>query len=305
MVGVGHIMGMACLGKASHPKPRIASLSHNALNDKQCKGKATHGSRPHLGHGARQGKPRHLKPPIASLCRNALNGCDLPRQGKHAACRLHASHDMTRFEKFCQYFHHVARTLHARHGMTRFQKLCPHFQQASCMMRVGCVQGQACQASNSLTFSECLEWGAMPRPRPDMPTQGKPRHPKASLSRNVLNGEQCQGQAKARHAKAKQGKACQGQGMPRPRHAKDTTCQGQGTTCQRKNFSLSLSLSLSLSRVRTAAPPPFETAATIFPSPLLPHATVLGGTGPKRTGPPPTSHSNQPQPLELPVLAGN
>ncbi|KAH0985832.1 hypothetical protein GBA52_013009 [Prunus armeniaca] len=105
------------------------------------------------------------------------------------------------------------------------------------MMRVGCVQGQACQASNSLTFSECLEWGAMPRPRPDMPTQGKPRHPKlplASLSRNVLNGEQCQGQAKARHAKAKQGKACQGQGMPRPRHAKDTTCQGQGTTCQRK-----------------------------------------------------------------------
>ncbi|CAL8989313.1 unnamed protein product [Prunus brigantina] len=61
-------------------------------------------------------------------------------------------------------------------------------------------QATPCQASNSLTFSKCLEWG---------------------------------------NAKPRQGKACQGQAMPRPRHAKatpcqGTTCQGQGMTCQRK-----------------------------------------------------------------------
>ncbi|CAL8989028.1 unnamed protein product [Prunus brigantina] len=66
-------------------------------------------------------------------------------------------------------------------------------------------QATPCQASNSLTFSKCLEWGNA-KPRHDMPRQGK---------------------------------ACQGQAMPRPSHAKatpcqGTTCQGQGMTCQRK-----------------------------------------------------------------------
>ena len=64
-----------------------------------------------------------------------------------------------------------------------------------------------------------------------MASQGKPRHPKhpiASLSLNVLNGEQCQGKArqakpKPRYAIERQGKARQG----KARQAKATTCQSK------------------------------------------------------------------------------
>ncbi len=64
-----------------------------------------------------------------------------------------------------------------------------------------------------------------------MASQGKPRHPKhpiASLSLNVLNGEQCQG--KARQAKPKPRYAIERQGKARQGKAR----QGKGTTCQRK-----------------------------------------------------------------------
>ncbi|CAL8989312.1 unnamed protein product [Prunus brigantina] len=118
----------------------------------------------------------------------------------------------------------AVRMLRARHGKTSFGKICARmlcegcahavrrqracFAQAARARRMprprprhaNARQATPCQASNSLTFSKCLEWG---------------------------------------NAKPRQGKACQGQAMPRPRHAKatpcqGTTCQGQGMTCQRK-----------------------------------------------------------------------
>ena len=68
-----------------------------------------------------------------------------------------------------------------------------------------------CQASNSLTFSKCLEWGnAKAKPRQGM---SSPRHAKA----------------KTRHAKARQG-------MPRPRHnmARQNAWQVDALACQSK-----------------------------------------------------------------------
>ena len=83
-------------------------------------------------------------------------------------------------------------------------------------------QATPCQASNSLTFSKCLEWGkacqgqAMPRPRHDMPTQGKAtpcqRKPKRWQGKAA-----CPTQGKPSQS---QGNACQGQGMPNARKAK-------------------------------------------------------------------------------------
>ena len=103
------------------------------------------------------------------------------------------------------------------------------------------MQGKACQGQG-------MQGHAMPMPRHDMPKQAKATPCQASNSltfskRLELNGEQYQGQAKAKHIKAK---ACEGhdmrrprQGMPRPRHAeacqrKAKACQGQGTTWQGK-----------------------------------------------------------------------
>ncbi|CAL8988929.1 unnamed protein product [Prunus brigantina] len=75
-------------------------------------------------------------------------------------------------------------------------------------------QATPCQASNSLTFSKCLEWGAC---------QAKARHAKAR-----------QGMSRPSHAKAKpcQGHAMPRHDMPRPRH--DMPTQGKATPCQRK-----------------------------------------------------------------------
>ncbi|KAL6279032.1 hypothetical protein ACE6H2_015923 [Prunus campanulata] len=117
--------------------------------------------------------PRHAKLPIASLSRNALNGA-MPRP-RHAKARQGKArhgkatqgvqrprHDMPRQGKACQ-------------GMTSqgFQKFCRQIEhaartlptccaQASCMMRAGCRHAKL---------------------------------PIASLSRNALNREQCQGMA--------------------------------------------------------------------------------------------------------------
>ena len=93
-----------------------------------------------------------------------------------------------------------------------------------------------------------MPWQGMPRPRHALARHAKATPCQASNSltfskRLELNGEQYQGQAKAKHIKAK---ACEGhdmrrprQGMPRPRHAeacqrKAKACQGQGTTWQGK-----------------------------------------------------------------------
>ncbi|CAL9000262.1 unnamed protein product [Prunus brigantina] len=64
-----------------------------------------------------------------------------------------------------------------------------------------------------------------------------------------------------------------------------------------------LPASLSLSLRAETAPLLLFTAGVFGPPPSHP-ATAWGGTGPKRTGTPPSFHPNQSQPLEPPVVAG-
>ena len=130
----------------------------------------------------RAGQQWHVKLPIASLSK-CLDWGAMPRPCQGKACQ----------------------------GTKCQGKAC----QAKACQGTKC-QGKACQASNSLTFLKCLEWGnakakarqgkacqgqGMPRPRHDMPTQGKARHA------NARQGKACQ-------RKARQGKACQGHAMP-------------------------------------------------------------------------------------------
>ncbi|KAI5316537.1 hypothetical protein L3X38_036244 [Prunus dulcis] len=253
--------GMPTQGKACcHVKLPIASLSKCLAMPRPSQGKTCQGQgMPRPRHAeACQRKARHAKAHA-----KARQGMPRPRQGMPRPRHAKAKHDMPS----------QGMQAHAmpmpRHDMPK-QSKARH------------ANATPCQASNSLTFSKCLEWGnangkprprqGMPRPRHDMPTQAKARHAKlpiALLSRNALNGamprprpdmprqgmprplhalarhakatpcqasnsltfskwlelngEQYQGQAKAKHIKAK---ACEGHDMRRPRH--DTPTQGQG-----------------------------------------------------------------------------
>ena len=125
----------------------------------------------------RAGQQWHVKLPIASLSK-CLDWGAMPRPCQGKACQGTKCQG-----KACQ-------------GTTCQGKTC---------------QGKACQASNSLTFSKCLEWGnAKAKPRQGM---SSPRHAKA----------------KTRHAKARQG-------MPRPRHnmAGQNAWQADALACQGK-----------------------------------------------------------------------
>ncbi|CAL8988679.1 unnamed protein product [Prunus brigantina] len=98
--------------------------------------------------------------------------------------------------------------------------------------RGGKGQREAPFLNNSMRAS--LEWGAKPRPRHDMPRQGKTRHDK--LRHAKAEATTCQRKARPRHDKLRHAKAeattCQRKA--RPRHDKLRHAKAEAATCQRK-----------------------------------------------------------------------
>ena len=228
--------GMAC--QAAHVKLPIASLSKCLAMPRQDMPRQGMPRPRHAKATARRGMPTqgkaccHVKLPIASLSKclamprpsqgkacqrkarhakahaNARQGMPRPRQGMPRRRHAKAKHDMPTQGKACQGQGMQGHAMPMpRHDMPKQAKATP------------------CQASNSLTFSKCLEWGnanakACQGQGTTCQRKPRPRHAKlpiASLSRNALNGAMPRPRhALARHAKATPclGKACQGHAMP-------------------------------------------------------------------------------------------
>ena len=171
--------GMAC--QAAHVKLPIASLSKCLAMPRQDMPRQGMPRPRHAKATARRGMPTqgkaccHVKLPISSLSKCLA----MPRPSQGKACQGQG------------------KTRPRQDMPTQGQGKACQGQGTTCQRKARHANATPCQASNSLTFSKCLEWGnAKAKARHANASQGKACQASNSLTFSKwleLNGEQYQG----------------------------------------------------------------------------------------------------------------